>query len=217
VTAGPPLEYAVTSVRFSLPDPHKAPRDQLGSWIYSILPFLGQDGAYQRLEYGAPLPLYACPARRTGAAQTCPVIDPVNPGITYDTAGINPWSRTDYNANGLLIQCNPHPMMTLNEVTDGTSTTVLAGEKSLDPRNYLTGAWFWNEPAFVGCNSRTGTSLYRDQPGVPYANNWGSAHPGGAGFLFVDGSVRALRFGLHSSAVEALLTPQGGDEAGNDY
>jgi prepilin-type N-terminal cleavage/methylation domain-containing protein len=34
------LEYSTVSVRLSLPDPRKGPEEQLGSWPYSILPFL---------------------------------------------------------------------------------------------------------------------------------------------------------------------------------
>ncbi len=206
-----------TSYYFGLPDPTKGPGEQMGSWPYSILPFLEQDNIYRAVDYGAPQPVFACPARHTGEAQACPGIDPVNPGITYDTAGINPWSRTDFNANALLIQCNPHPLARISDITDGASNTILAGEKSLDPRNYYTGAWYWNEPAFLSCNTRSGTSIYRDRPGVPFVNNWGSAHAGGAGFLFVDGSIRVLRFGLSSSVVAALLTPREGDEPGNDF
>jgi prepilin-type N-terminal cleavage/methylation domain-containing protein/prepilin-type processing-associated H-X9-DG protein len=209
-------ENGWTAYYFGLPDPTKGPSDQLGSWPYSILPFLEQDNTYRTVDYGAPQPVFACPARHTGEAQACPPVDPVNPGITYDTAGINPWSRTDFNANGLIVQCYPNPLTRISDITDGTSNTILAGEKSLDPRNYDTGAWYWNEPAFVGCNTRTGTSIYRDRPGVPFVNNWGSAHPGGAGFLFVDGSIRMLRFDLSSSVVAALLTPCADDEPGND-
>jgi prepilin-type N-terminal cleavage/methylation domain-containing protein len=208
--------YGAASVRFGFPNPRKGPEDQLGSWPYSILPFLEEDDVYEKAVYSAPQPLFACPARTRGAAQMCPDYDPVNPGIAYDTAGINPWSKSDYNANGLIIQCNPHPLARIADITDGTATTILLGEKSMDPQNYFTGAWFWNEPAFVGCNSRTGSSIYRDEPGVPFPNNWGSAHPAGAEFLFVDGSVRMLRFGLSSSIVATLLTPDGGEEIAND-
>jgi len=63
----------------------------------------------------------------------------------------------------------------------------------------------------VGCNSRTGTSIYQDNPGVPFENNWGSAHAVGAEFLFVDGSVRMLKHNLSSTLVKALLTPNGGE------
>jgi hypothetical protein len=121
------VEYTSYSVRLSFPDPSLGPKEQLGSWTYSILPFLEQEAAYAKIDFGASQPLYACPTRRTGAAQVCPAHDPVNRGITYDTAGINPWSKTDYNANGLIIQCFPHPLARLSDITDGTATALLVG------------------------------------------------------------------------------------------
>lgn len=197
--------------RFGLPNPDKTPDDQMGSWCYSVLPFIEQQAVYDRISYATPMKLYACPARRTPDAQLCPGHDPVTAGITYHCRGINPAIKIDYNANGLIIQCHPQPMTRMADITDGTSTTILLGEKALDSRCYYTGGWYWDEPALIGCNTRIGTSIYRDSPGVPFANNWGSAHIGTCNFLFVDGSVHALRFGLYSTLVEAMLTPQGGE------
>jgi prepilin-type N-terminal cleavage/methylation domain-containing protein len=202
-------------IRYSLPNPDKTPEDQMGSWCYSILPFLEQEPVYNAISYATPIQVYACPARRTPDAQLCPKHDPVTAGVTYHRKGINPAIKIDYNANGIVIQCHPQPMTRLTDITDGTSTTILLGEKALDPRSYYTGGWYWDEPALIGCNTRIGTSVYRDAPGVPFANNWGSAHTGTCSFLFVDGSIHAVRFGLYSTVVEALLTPQGGEVVAN--
>jgi prepilin-type N-terminal cleavage/methylation domain-containing protein len=205
----------VANIFLAFPSPDRTVSEQKGSWSYTILPYLGQENAYRKLAYGAPQPQYACPARRDGKPQSCPKEDPLNPGIFYETQGINPWSRIDYNGNGVLIQCWPNPRARLDQITDGTSTTILVSEKSLDPRAYDLGTWFWDEPAFVGCNVRTGTSIYRDHKNVPFPNNWGSAHPGGPNFMFCDMSVRTLRYGLSSSIVQALLTPAAGDVPGD--
>ncbi len=209
------LAQPVASIYLAFPNPDLGPHDQKGSWSYTILPYLGQEDAFRKLAYGAPQPQYACPARRDGRPQDCPKEDPLNPGIFYATQGINPWSRIDYNGNGVLIQCWPNRRARLAEVTDGTASTILVSEKSLDPRAYNLGTWFWDEPAFVGCNVRTGTSIYRDRNNVPYANNWGSAHSAGPNFLFCDMSCRTLTYGLSSSIVEALLTPAAGDVPGD--
>ncbi len=206
----------VASIDLAFPNPDLGPPEQKGSWSYTILPYLGQEDAFRKLAYGAPQPQYACPARSDGMPRSCPIDDPINLGIVYRTQGINPWSGIDYNVNGLLIQCWPNRRARLSEITDGAGSTILASEKSLDPRNYATGTWYWNEPAFVGCNARTGTSIYRDQVNVPFPNNWGSAHSAGANFLFCDMSCRTLTYGLSSSIVEALLTPRAGDVPG-DY
>jgi prepilin-type processing-associated H-X9-DG protein len=95
---------------------------------------------------------------------------------------------------------------------DGTSQTILIGEKALDPSIYPTGSWFWDEPFFLGSTPGTrrgGTEVIRDEPGSDFADNWGSAHTSDAQFLFCDGSVQSLRFG--SPFVKALLTPNGGE------
>ncbi|SRR6266849_244138 len=44
-----------------------------------------------------------------------------------------------------------------------------------------------------------------------FANNWGSAHPGGVNFLFADGSVRTFNFNVDPSLFQGLLTPAGSD------
>jgi prepilin-type processing-associated H-X9-DG protein len=44
-----------------------------------------------------------------------------------------------------------------------------------------------------------------------FANNWGSAHPGGVNFLFADGSVRTFNYNVDLSLFHGLLTPAGSD------
>ena len=51
-----------------------------------------------------------------------------------------------------------------------------------------------------------------DQP-LSFRENWGSAHPAGAAFLFVDGSVRRVRYTADPAAFVAALTPAGGEPA----
>ncbi len=56
---------------------------------------------------------------------------------------------------------------------------------------------------------RKGTMILKDAPGALMENNWGSAHPGGAQFLFADGSVHILHYETTNTVVHALLTPNG--------
>jgi prepilin-type processing-associated H-X9-DG protein len=44
-----------------------------------------------------------------------------------------------------------------------------------------------------------------------FANNYGSAHPGGVNFLFADGSVRTFNYNVNPSLFQGLLTPAGSD------
>ena len=92
--------------------------------------------------------------------------------------------------------------------------TVLVGEKALDRRSFNTGSWFWDEPVFSGGSGGTdrwGTAVIADGAGTAFPTNWGSSHDAAALFLFGDGSVRPLRYGLNGDVMLALLTPAGGE------
>jgi prepilin-type N-terminal cleavage/methylation domain-containing protein/prepilin-type processing-associated H-X9-DG protein len=217
--SGQPFNIATdelgSSYTWGVANPAKEGLNQPGSWAFSILPYAEQDTVFKHTEYGAALKLYLCPTRNRVAPQAAPAVDPgpVFTGWTYQTAGINPWSKTDYAANAAVI-VQRGKQMTLNWITDGTSVTILAGEKSIDPRAYNTGGWGWDEPVFSGGSSgtsRIGTTVNQDEPGVNYVNNWGTAHPGFCMFLFADGSVRPVRVGMPTATMRALLTPQGGE------
>jgi hypothetical protein len=196
-------------------DPTRAGIDQPGSWAFSVLPYLDQEAAYKGTDYGTLLKVYLCPTRGRESPQTAPAKDPgpVFVGWTYETAGRNPWSKTDYATNAAVV-LNRGQLMTLVRITDGTSKTILAGEKSMDPRAYNTGGWGWDEPVFTGGSSgtsRSGTLVNRDAPGVVFEYNWGTPHTDICQFLFADGSVHPISTSIPESTMHALLTPQGGE------
>lgn len=202
--------FVPSSVEISNPQPHLwgvgepnvSPFTQTGSWAYEILPFVEQQNAYEQRAWMNPLPLYICPARRLAAAQTPPASDQYG---SYNGGGWA-WGKTDYAANALV--CPPRPVcMSMAQFTDGLSNTILAGEKSMDPKNYQTGTWYWDEPFFLGGAGGTERSkpfVLRDAPGVQFLFNWGSAHDSGAQFLFADGSVHLLAYATSSATVLAL-------------
>ena len=102
------------------------------------------------------------------------------------------------------------------EFLDGTSQTILVGEKAMSPLLYELPTWYWDEPFFLGGSDSTvrkGRRVVPDYFAAPsrYVDNWGSAHPGGAQFGFADGSLRLLQHGTPSRTVRALLTPRGGE------
>jgi prepilin-type processing-associated H-X9-DG protein len=89
----------------------------------------------------------------------------------------------------------------------------------MDRRSFNTGGWYWNEPVFSGGSGGTdrwGTLIIADGVGTPFPTNWGSSHIGAAMFVFGDGSVRPLRFGLDGSVMAALLSPDGGEVVNAD-
>jgi len=196
---------------YAVGDPSAGPNDQPGSWGFAILPYVEETSAFQQRTWAKGVKIYVCPSRRTATPQ----IARDDEFGSYQGGGWA-WGKTDYAANGVLIRgkgmCRP-----ITVVTDGTSQTLLVGEKAIHPSIYLTGSWFQDEPFFLGLSAgvaRQGTSIFRDAPTLEFIGSWGAAHEDGANFAFVDGSVRMFRFGTQPQVVQALLTYAGGEQVG---
>ncbi|HEY8503680.1 MAG TPA: DUF1559 domain-containing protein [Gemmataceae bacterium] len=189
-------------------DPQFGPREQTGSWAYAILPFVEQEAAYRQRAWWVSLPLYFCPSRRAPLAVRAAGDDRAD----YNGGGWE-WAKIDYAANGWAVPNRPH-LLRIANFTDGTSNTVLVGEKALNVRDYTKPTWNWDEPYFAGGSGGTqrfGALVTHDLFGISLANNWGSPHAAGAQFLWADGSVRPVRYGTPTAVVRALLTPNGGE------
>ncbi len=215
-TAGQTVVPKTAGGDWGFANPNVSAKQQPGSWAFAILPFIEQRAAYQQVAQGAAVKTFSCPSRGRQNPQTCPSGTDALWGSpwVYDFQGLNPWLKTDYAANEDVFPAGVGNNMSMASVTDGLSNTIFVGEKSIDPRAYNTGGWYWDEPVFTGGaggTGRNGTNLYQDGPGVNFPNNWGSAHTAGALFLFGDGSVHLLNFSVPPSDLQAALTPAGGE------
>ena len=202
---GPTLYY------WGVGEPNRLGPEQPGSWAFSILPGVEQNNVFQQRDWKVAVELYACPSRRPPVPQLALLIDEYGSYV----GGGWPWGKTDYAANALVVPNRPK-VVRLAEITDGTSPTLLVGETSLDPKNYLSGTWAFDEPFFSGGSAGTArfdTKVLRDALGVNFQNMWGSAHAGGCNFLFADGHVGTVPFTIDRDVVHALLTPQGHEVA----
>ena len=201
--------------------PNRGGRRQTGSWAYAILPYIEQTAAYQSREYGVSVPVYLCPSRGRTGAQIVPPQDPTWPIFQFANAGIATWGKTDYAANILVVPAllrqgvRVDRFTSITSIMDGTSNTLLVGEKALDTRAMHSGGWVWDEPILIGGGAggtvRSGTAIVRDAPRNPFHPNWGSAHPEGAHFLSADGSVKLVAHGTARSVIGPWLTPAGGE------
>ncbi|HEX4612963.1 MAG TPA: DUF1559 domain-containing protein [Urbifossiella sp.] len=197
-----------TTFTWGVGDPARGPKDQTGSWFFSVLPYVEQQAVYRAQSASTPLPLLICPARRIAVA-----LPTANDEYgSYNGGGLL-WPKVDYAGNRFAFPDRPFQVR-LADMTDGTSNTLLAGEKSMDPRAYTSGSWYWDEPYFLGgtdSHARRGLALWPDAPDVVVQQNWGAAHPGAAQFLLGDGSVRSVAYGCPPNHILALLTIASGE------
>ncbi len=218
--------YATNGGWWGAADRKARPKEQPGSWGYAALPFLEQHNAVEADDQAVAAQVFLCPTRGRQQPQAVPAADPAYPGNTYTTAdGRNPWCKTDYAGNCYLVRNRwpagglpgAGPPLRLRDAKDGTSNTLLLGEKAMAVRAYNTGGWLFDEPIFTGGSAgtdRSGTLVVTDtvaEATHSFPWNWGGPHPGGAEFAFADGSVRSIMFGTDGAVVWALLTPAGGD------
>ena len=109
-------------------------------------------------------------------------------------------------ANGVVHTAST---VRLSQISDGTSQTMLAGEKYVRPEFYQTGEDAGDDQAAMmgmnkdivrwsiqGPDGTAGTPAVprQDASGVDNRYAFGSAHPGGFGAVFCDGSVRSISY-----------------------
>jgi prepilin-type processing-associated H-X9-DG protein len=96
-----------------------------------------------------------------------------------------------------------------DDITDGLSCTLLAGEKYLATSSYGTGtAGADNENEYVGFDNDIGRTTYKapmqDRWGADDSNAFGSAHPNAANFVLCDGSVLTINYLVDPSTFKLL-------------
>ncbi len=193
-------------------DPRRPPKDQTGSWGYSILPMIEQEAAFRQQSWSSPIAVYVCPVRRVPEAK--PVVAGDQYG-RYQSGGLTWGGRTDYAVN-LVAFANRPACYTTAKFADGLSNTIFAGEKAFDIVAQAD-SWYWDEPVYLGGSkgtSRGDIGLVRDRPGMSdeqFKDHWGSPHPSGVQFLYGDSSVHLLSFDTDTRTMAALQTPDGGE------
>jgi len=199
------VTYNELQLRWGTGDPKLTPKDQTGSWLYVLLPYIEADKMFQDRIWTQPEPMYICPVRRAADPDECVAGDAYCDYLTGGWA----WGKTDYAGSSFAFPVRPK-CRSNSEFTRGLSQTILVGEKAYDA-SIESGTWFFDEPFFLGGSASTtrgGNYIYRDGAGMAFKHNWGSKHNGGANFLFGDGSVRILPFDTDPSTMQAYLRLQ---------
>jgi len=189
-----------------------------GSWMFQLLPYAEQDPVYKTTVansiLGTPIPIYFCPSRRAPAQYTSQAnvagTDYLGNGMASTgsgCSGADPSTTPSGTYNGVF---RPYCIGATNmtSITDGTSNTIGVGEKQLalaqlnvgttdtsDNKGY---AWGWDGTNFNTASigtSPTNIADYTTNSGKTAGTGYyGSSHTGLSMMLFMDGTVRAVRF-----------------------
>lgn len=208
-SAGSPSAMMPNSVYGS---PAVAPYQQC-SWLYQILPYLEQQAAWNNSAI-APKTLiktYFCPSRRGPMALR---------GGPYVGNAESDYSGSAWKAPfQTFFQVNPN-VVTIAQITDGTSNTLAVSEKNLclatlgsgldffDNRGYITG-YAVDTLSWLSFKNAQGVVLYQpahDLTGscVSGTGGFGSSHPNRFAGLFADGAVHALNYSISLASLNAI-------------
>jgi prepilin-type N-terminal cleavage/methylation domain-containing protein/prepilin-type processing-associated H-X9-DG protein len=206
--------------------------DQHGGWGFQVLPYLEQEAVWlggsatndvdrSIVAISTPIPGFFCPTRRRPEVveAKCWYSHP-NSGKTYGHA------KNDYVAGSLATTTQQPdgvgPIQRMNpasigDVRDGTTNTILFGEKRMninflgkmqanDNEGYTCG---WNHDT-VRYTSRIPLPDFRDPGGDPGDDRFGSSHSSGVNFALCDGSVRFIPFSVELETFKRLGDKQDG-------
>lgn len=215
--------------------------NRLLSWRALLLPHIEQSALWVASEqacrtdsisfhnpphvgFSTVVKLYTCP---TDTRLMSVQVDPTYQRSTALTSfvGVSGFSNVGPGVLGSF------PGIRLTQITDGTSSTLMVGERP-PPQSLQAGQWYSNLlDASLDFERGPDTHMAVDQPQHPYHNtcrfagrqygpgrvsnpcdryHFWSLHPGGSNFLFADGAVHFLPYSA-KHVVPLLATRSGGE------
>jgi prepilin-type N-terminal cleavage/methylation domain-containing protein/prepilin-type processing-associated H-X9-DG protein len=176
--------------------PLVGPLQQAG-WGFQILPFIEGNTAWEGgavVAVGTPDPVFFCPTRR--APQTVLSPDRYQPRLTGSKLAhaLCDYAASNREGSGVVRRYDP---VRLRQITDGTSHTILVGEKRLNLQSLGQPQADDNEGYTSGWNAdtirRTDCAPAADYVGIGDGEKlFGSSHSDLINVVFVDGSVRVI-------------------------
>ncbi len=222
-----------------------APNRDGYNWRYLILPYIEQDNLFRTTDravlYATPVKTMYCPTRRIptvyGASARSDYAG--NAGSTF-TGGTPTNNSVGAGAglDGVVVRANA-PAVTMVNITDGTSNTLMVAEKWLHPAQQGRDGgdnepWVnagWDEcvvriggGTFTYTHPTSGQSitvartpnhdLDAPNPGTSatiWNQSFGSSHSGAMNAVFADGSVRSVRYSVSPDVFKNICTRNGGE------
>jgi prepilin-type N-terminal cleavage/methylation domain-containing protein/prepilin-type processing-associated H-X9-DG protein len=219
------------------------------SWIARTLPFIEQDNLYKQANI-PNVTLSAAAATCTTQIPTllCPS-DPSNGSPKTDRSNLEPnpigctnykgvagnnwaWGSFTYtppsggndgldNGNGMFFRTDIKRALRLEQMSDGTSNTLMIGEDLADKNTHSS--WPYCNGATGTCAIPLNNGLTTGQPGFNVPSDWPnlysfrSRHSGGANFALGDASVRFVRDSIAIANYRNAASHSGGEVLGNDW
>ncbi len=225
-------------------------RDQLGvSWAFNVLPYMEEQAVYESFVSGTrvddpanadamrtPIQIYACPSRRTAAADRNFDNDEAKPEV-FAAAALGDYAanaghdiETGMDENGrfstsAVDKTEAGPIFSgsrikARHVTDGLSQTLAVGERHLPPIQSDWDAdmvhWEMGDTAFLAGD--TPETIFAET-GNGLAHGWsddrneefGGPHPNVVQFVTLDGHVMGLETNVDEGVLRALSSIAGGE------
>jgi prepilin-type N-terminal cleavage/methylation domain-containing protein/prepilin-type processing-associated H-X9-DG protein len=196
---------------------------QPASWLFQILPYVEQENVWkgggkttiaaaQVEAIGAPIKTFFCPTRRS------PMVIRIG---AHDRA-LTDYAGSEFENTGVFRHTTNAPIR-ITEITDGTSNTLMAGDKRLnlgklgqsqadDNEGYSAG---WDDDTMRYTN-RLPLPDYSAKTGDGNGR-FGSSHPGGFQAVFADGSVHHISYSISLATFRNLGNIRDGQVVTGDF
>jgi prepilin-type N-terminal cleavage/methylation domain-containing protein/prepilin-type processing-associated H-X9-DG protein len=217
--------------------------NQFGSWLTMLLPYVEQGNVYNLAQTAsgnftardytycgsntAPgasvIQTYICPSDYVPAQVITYSVYFFGINSYFANAGTSAWPIGTSSLNGVMYY---NSSMRIASITDGTSNTLMAGERYSKDTTYTSTQLLENTRGWAWCNYNSGQDLLGDTtwPINSLASttgtnnrrtNFGSGHTGGANFVLCDGSVTFVRNSIDIVTLQRASTPNDGNVLSN--